>query len=242
MTWKWYTISVTLCFSRVNFTNFQHQWKCTKSTINCNSFSHQYDEKTHRKMLDTVLIVWLSKRKLWQVKRNGECVIYPIASKVSSQVVREEKAAAYKFGAFHCITLWIPVSEEMKPTTPAISENMMRKPVAIFPKGKYIGKILAGNDRLDAANIFHHIKSHHRDGFYMLWKHLLPWQDSALNDKNRRRERIDDITCCFGSLYGMIDSPARNYSNNEVKENIKDQKHKGCWFACPWSHGLTSLA
>lgn len=41
------------------------------------------------------------------------------------------------------------------PTTPARREKMTKKPVAMFPKGKYIGNIRAGIDRTDAA--FAHI-------------------------------------------------------------------------------------
>lgn len=37
------------------------------------------------------------------------------------------------------------------PTTPARSEKITKKPVAIFPIGKYIGNIRAGIDKTDAV-------------------------------------------------------------------------------------------
>jgi hypothetical protein len=38
------------------------------------------------------------------------------------------------------------------PTTPAMSEKMTKKPVAMFPTGRYIGNIRAGICKTDAAN------------------------------------------------------------------------------------------
>ncbi|KAK9288283.1 hypothetical protein L1049_016734 [Liquidambar formosana] len=81
-----------------------------------------------------------------------------MASKVSDQVVRDEAAAAFKLERFHWITLWIPVSEVVKPTTPARSEKMMKTPVAMFPIGKYIGNMRAGTDKIDAAGMAQAIK------------------------------------------------------------------------------------
>lgn len=75
-----------------------------------------------------------------------------MASKVSAKVVNAETAAACKFGTFHSRTFCNPVMEVVNPTTPAIRENIMKNPVAIFPIGKYIGNIRAGIDNTDAAN------------------------------------------------------------------------------------------
>lgn len=38
------------------------------------------------------------------------------------------------------------------PTRPAMSEKMTKKPVAMFPIGKYIGNMRAGISKTDAAN------------------------------------------------------------------------------------------
>lgn len=70
--------------------------------------------------------------KIKVCKRND----HPVASSVKVQDAREEAAAACKLGVSHCITLFIPNNEETKPTTPAMSENMTKNPVAMFPKGK----------------------------------------------------------------------------------------------------------
>lgn len=43
------------------------------------------------------------------------------------------------------------MSDVAIPTTPAINANITKKPVAMFPTGKYIGKIFAGRDSVDAA-------------------------------------------------------------------------------------------
>lgn len=43
------------------------------------------------------------------------------------------------------------MSDVAIPTTPAINENITKKPVAMFPTGKYIGKIFAGRDIPEAA-------------------------------------------------------------------------------------------
>lgn len=43
------------------------------------------------------------------------------------------------------------MSDVAMPTTPAINANITKKPVAMFPTGKYIGKIFAGRDSVDAA-------------------------------------------------------------------------------------------
>lgn len=75
-----------------------------------------------------------------------------MASSVRVHVTIEEAAAACKLGAFHWITLWIPVNEVMNPTTPAMREKITKNPVARLPNGKYIGKIRAGIDNTDAAN------------------------------------------------------------------------------------------
>lgn len=61
--------------------------------------------------------------------------------------MREEAAAACRFGVFHWITFWIPVIDVIIPIIPARNENITRKPVAKFPNGKYIGNILAGGVR-----------------------------------------------------------------------------------------------
>lgn len=45
-----------------------------------------------------------------------------------------------------------PVSEVVNPTTPATREKITKKPVVMFPIGKYIGNIRAGMDKTDAAN------------------------------------------------------------------------------------------
>lgn len=74
-----------------------------------------------------------------------------MASRVSAQVVNDDMAAACKLGAFHWNMLLSPVNEVAQPTTPAMSVKMMKKPVAMFPIGKYIGNILAGRDKTDAA-------------------------------------------------------------------------------------------
>lgn len=38
------------------------------------------------------------------------------------------------------------------PTRPEMSEKMTKKPVAMFPIGKYIGNMRAGISKTDAAN------------------------------------------------------------------------------------------
>lgn len=74
-----------------------------------------------------------------------------MASKVRAQLVNEDIEAAFKLEGFQVRRLCSPVREVVKPTTPAMRENTMKNPVAIFPIGKYIGNILAGVDRTEAA-------------------------------------------------------------------------------------------
>jgi len=64
-----------------------------------------------------------------------------MASRVSAHVVNEDMAAAFKLGAFHWNILFNPVTDVVKPTTPAIRVKIMKKPVAMFPIGKYIGNM-----------------------------------------------------------------------------------------------------
>jgi hypothetical protein len=47
----------------------------------------------------------------------------------------------------------------VKPTTPARRERMMKKPVAKFPIGKYIGNMRAGIVKIAAAYTFTHGKA-----------------------------------------------------------------------------------
>lgn len=70
---------------------------------------------------------------------------------MSAHVVSEDIAAAFKLGAFHWNMLFNPVIEVVNPTTPAIRVKIMKKPVVMFPIGKYIGNILAGVVKTDAA-------------------------------------------------------------------------------------------
>lgn len=77
----------------------------------------------------------------------------PMASSVSNQVISEEAAAACKLGRFHWITFWMQAIEVINPTTPAMREKMIRKPVAMFPNGKYIGNIRAEDVRTDAVSL-----------------------------------------------------------------------------------------
>lgn len=77
--------------------------------------------------------------------------VYPMARRVRDQEIREEAAAEWRFGESHWRTLMIPVSDVAIPTTPAINVNITKKPVAMFPTGKYIGNIFAGSDSVDAA-------------------------------------------------------------------------------------------
>ena len=74
-----------------------------------------------------------------------------MARRVRDQEMREEAAAEWRFGESHSSTFMIPVSDVAIPTTPAINVNITKKPVAMFPTGKYIGKIFAGRDSTDAA-------------------------------------------------------------------------------------------
>lgn len=74
-----------------------------------------------------------------------------MARRVRDQEMREDAAAEWRFGESHSRTFMIPVSEVAIPTTPAISEKITKKPVAMFPTGKYIGKIFAGRESTDAA-------------------------------------------------------------------------------------------
>ena len=74
-----------------------------------------------------------------------------MANTVSDKDARDEAAAACKLGAFQKATLLRPVSEVIMPTTPARRAKMTKKPVAIFPIGKYIGNMRAGIDKTDAA-------------------------------------------------------------------------------------------
>lgn len=85
--------------------------------------------------LQYVMNGWFLRKgenKIWKASRGT----YPMASRVSAQVIREEAAAAFKLGRSHCKTLWSPAREVPMPTTPARREKMTNKPVAIFPKGK----------------------------------------------------------------------------------------------------------
>lgn len=75
-----------------------------------------------------------------------------MASRVSAHVVNEDMAAACKLGAFHWKMFCNPVSEVVNPTTPATRDKITKKPVVMFPIGKYIGNIRAGMDKTDAAN------------------------------------------------------------------------------------------
>jgi len=76
---------------------------------------------------------------------------HPMASRVSAHVVREDMAAACKLGASHWKMLLSPVSEVVNPTTPQIRDKITKKPVVMFPIGKYIGNIRAGRDKTDAT-------------------------------------------------------------------------------------------
>lgn len=76
----------------------------------------------------------------------------PMDRRVSDNDAREDAYAACKFGAFQRETLCSPVIEEVKPTTPARRERMMKKPVAKFPIGKYIGNMRAGIVKIAAAS------------------------------------------------------------------------------------------
>jgi len=73
-----------------------------------------------------------------------------MANRVSAHVVSEDMAAACKLGASHWKMLLSPVREVVNPTTPAIRDNITKKPVVMFPIGKYIGNIRAGRDKTDA--------------------------------------------------------------------------------------------
>ena len=53
-------------------------------------------------------------------------IAYPIARRVRAQVIREEAKAVCKFGPVNWKTFWSPVSEVVKPTTPARSEKIMK--------------------------------------------------------------------------------------------------------------------
>lgn len=72
---------------------------------------------------------------------------------MSAHVVNEDMAAAFKLGAFHWNILFNPVTDVVKPTTPAIRVKIMKKPVVMFPIGKYIGNMWAGVVKTDAANV-----------------------------------------------------------------------------------------
>lgn len=63
----------------------------------------------------------------------------------------------------------------------------MRKPVDIFPKGKNTGKILAGIDRVDAANIFHHIRSHRH--LFLNVKHVVETTSALTGRCSERKKR-----------------------------------------------------
>ncbi|CAK7332965.1 unnamed protein product [Dovyalis caffra] len=90
----------------------------------------------------------------FEVKQGKSIKTNPKARRVSDNDAREDMYAACKFGEFQWKTLLSPVIEEVKPTTPARRERMMKKPVAIFPIGKYIGNMRAGIDKVAAACIF----------------------------------------------------------------------------------------
>jgi hypothetical protein len=86
-----------------------------------------------------------------------------MASRVSAHVVNEDIAAAFKLGAFHWNMLFNPVTEVVNPTTPAIRVKIMKKPVVMFPIGKYIGNIRAGVVKTDAVNTEPILKSTNRN-------------------------------------------------------------------------------
>lgn len=73
--------------------------------------------------------------------RKQNKLTYPMESIVSAQLRKDETAAAFKLETLLCRTLVRPVREVAIPTTPAMREKMTKKPVAVFPKGKYIGNI-----------------------------------------------------------------------------------------------------
>lgn len=95
------------------------------------------------------------KKKKNERPRKEQSNIYPMASRVSAQVVREEAAAVCKLRASHWAILLSPVAEVAMPTTPAMSEKTTKKPVAMFPIGRYIGNMRAGICRTEAANAHH---------------------------------------------------------------------------------------
>lgn len=80
-------------------------------------------------VISTVAIIWFML-----------CKIYPMASRVRDHDVKEVVAADSKLGVFHSMMLLIPATELAMPTSPAMRENTMKNPVAMFPNGKYIGK------------------------------------------------------------------------------------------------------
>lgn len=74
-----------------------------------------------------------------------------MASRVRDNDVAEVVAADSKLGPFHCRMLLIPATELATPTSPAMRENTMKNPVAMFPIGKYIGNKRTGIVSSDAA-------------------------------------------------------------------------------------------
>lgn len=69
---------------------------------------------------------------------------YPIARRVRLQAMAEAEAAAGKLSKFQKRRWLSPEMTEAMPTTPAIRENITKKPVAAFPIGKYMGEKCAG--------------------------------------------------------------------------------------------------
>lgn len=129
-----------------------------------------------------------------------------MASIVRVQLRREEAAAAPKLGASHRRTLLTPVTEVATPTTPAMREKITKRPVAMFPIGKYIGNMRAGIDNIDAAKI--------QIQFY---------KNNYLVNLTQRKQL--KMTCFMGSLNCMIYCPTSYYCYNDIQTKIEKQQH-----------------
>lgn len=140
-----------------------------------------------------------------------------MANRVRAHVVSEDMAAACKLGASHWKMLLSPVREVVKPTTPAIRDNITKKPVVMFPIGKYIGNIRAGRDKTDAT--YH---TNNADSARFIYNFKLTNSTYSL-------------TCFTRPLNPMIHCPRSNHKHNEVQHKIQRQEDRGYWFGS-WSH------
>lgn len=144
---------------------------------------------------------------------------YPMARRVRAQAVMAEEALEAKLSTVHTRRWWSPDRHEAAPTTPAIREKMIIKPVASFPMGKNNGE----NENPTGMLLMRPAQQNKKQSISDIWDDMV----ENILTITKMKDVCYPLTRNIMMINGLVDCPPSNPSNGDIHAEIHQQHKSG---------------